>query len=796
MKKFILGSALMAMALAAGTANAATKAYWRFEPVANPTEEQIAEYDGAAVEHLSGTDNHYDPDIPDLSGNGYELSTWNTGGDPGYVYRALTAESKIRSTGEANYFSVQNSGNNPGMFTNSEDDIRTWTPDAFTIELTFKPRNGDHRTFVGRDSYGAEAGTPALAALYVKVNPDQNLAFSFCDVDGNWHSCVSAPNVVEEFIQANDPYGDTIPWYTMTAVSTGEMMYVYLYNHDKPQEGYQLVASTDMSLDAQVDGNGDGVVSTALTAGAGDGGDWDAGNFTVGRGMWDGGHGDRAYGIIDEVRITDGALDVSDFLYGPCPVIESYEITRNSTDFDATIAWTPATRNGVVEAGITEQYILINSTDDPNLVVVAELGDPGTQADFTATLTGLAYDIDYMVSVVNAAAGEESAVVLNETKMSELDPNNMISNMIRFNVPSVPIIITQPVGGTTVDGAFDLSIEVESLTPEHYSWFYSVDDVADGTDGENPDRAVGDDSAEISLSGLDIDADQGFYYCIVSNDGEATTTSNLVYVEVEGLVSHYLFDGDVTDSKSAAGMNNDGKAYLAVADADDTATTMSFETGFEGSALVLNSADEKYVEIPCRARNSYTIAMWVKTTQTAGDGSWWFGAGLVDGEMPGWVADYGTVLSGSGFAMGSGPSGVTIVSEKAINDGTWHYCVATRDKATGTIRVYVDGHMEAEATSTDTAVTYTAIDVLNIGKIRTGTNYFTGAIDDLYIYNYALDQYTIADNYLAYYPDTEICMEDVRPALKYDMNDDCRVDAKDFAEFAQGWMESGLYDGE
>jgi hypothetical protein len=92
----------------------------------------------------------------------------------------------------------------------------------------------------------------------------------------------------------------------MAAVSDGANLSLYLRNVTEGGD-WQLIAYTDMTLSGSPD--------TALTAGTGDGGDWDAGNWSVGRGLYAGGHGDRAYGFLDEVRISDAALSTSEFLY-------------------------------------------------------------------------------------------------------------------------------------------------------------------------------------------------------------------------------------------------------------------------------------------------------------------------------------------------------------------------------------------------------------------------------------------------------------------------------------------------
>ena len=72
--------------------------------------------------------------------------------------------------------------------------------------------------------------------------------------------------------------------------------------------------------------NGALVASTPFTSadprlaiGTTSGSDWHAGEFSVGRGLFNGGHSDRAYGYIDEVRISNSALDPSQFLVPVAP---------------------------------------------------------------------------------------------------------------------------------------------------------------------------------------------------------------------------------------------------------------------------------------------------------------------------------------------------------------------------------------------------------------------------------------------------------------------------------------------
>jgi hypothetical protein len=143
-----------------------------------------------------------------------------------------------------------------------------------------------------------------------------------------------------------------------------------------------------------------------------------------------------------------------------------------------------------------------------------------------------------------------------------------------------------------------------------------------------------------------------------------------------------------------------------------------------------------YVQISNIVGNDFSMAFWTKTTQTGGTGQWYQGYGLVDGDVSLVNNDFGTVLSGSKFAFGVGNPDTTILSGKAINDGTWHHCVATREAATGALAVYVDGNLEATGTGNTNLLT--APVNLQLGRIASGGGYFNGSLDELKLFNRAL----------------------------------------------------------
>jgi hypothetical protein len=285
-------SALMALSLAAALSwtavgRATTVAYWTFENGTTNTN----------VPH-TGADGAFDGTTPDISGNGNNLSVWTQGSYAGFQYRSDVPYATVPQTGATDNLSIQNTGGYPAAFTDSSVsspsgvNIETMMPTAFTVEASWKPENGGYRTVVGRDAQGVATSDGNLAALYLGAQPDNSFTFKFTDAAGNFWVASSAPGAVAGFNFPNSAAGT---WYNLAGVSDGSTLKLYVNN--------ALVASTPIvSSDAR------------LAIGSISGGGWHAGGWTVGRGLYAGGHTDRGYGLIDEVRISDTALDPTQLL--------------------------------------------------------------------------------------------------------------------------------------------------------------------------------------------------------------------------------------------------------------------------------------------------------------------------------------------------------------------------------------------------------------------------------------------------------------------------------------------------
>ena len=290
---YSLPFALLATTLffAAATANAQLS-YWRFEGGTA----------GADVVHGAAF-GVYAPDVPDATGNGNELSMFGTGGCCGYGYRSDVPWAIVPQTGAANALSAQNTGANPATFTDPGGPLNGLELSQWTIQASWKPENGGFRTIVGRDGRNVTGADTNLSSLYLQAVPGDALAIKFVDEAGNFHVAQSAAGVVEGF---NFPNVGDGKWHNIAAVSDGSTLSLYL---DKGT-GYNRIATADLT------GSADSRLTDGLTSfgGTASGGDWTAGDFTVGRGLYAGGHGDRAYGLVDEVQISDTALSRSELL--------------------------------------------------------------------------------------------------------------------------------------------------------------------------------------------------------------------------------------------------------------------------------------------------------------------------------------------------------------------------------------------------------------------------------------------------------------------------------------------------
>ncbi len=195
------------------------------------------------------------------------------------------------------------------------------------------------------------------------------------------------------------------------------------------------------------------------------------------------------------------------------------------------------------------------------------------------------------------------------------------------------------------------------------------------------------------------------------------------------LKAFYKFEGNAADN---SGRFQNGASQGGV----------SFVPGLGGGTAAQFNGTDSHITVPKSIDDDFTIAFWLKTTAAGGIGPWSAGCGLVDGDVAGQTTDFGVSLMGNTVAFGVGNPDTTIVGTAAVNNGAWHHVVATRRGATGSLTLHIDG--QVQATGSGSTTWRAAAAVLRIGGLLSGGGRFTGAIDEVRLYDRVLASGEIA----------------------------------------------------
>ena len=325
--------------------------------------------------------------------------------------------------------------------------------------------------------------------------------------------------------------------------------------------------------------------------------------------------------------------------------------------------------------------------------------------------------------------------------------------------------------------------QVQAQYTEDYTFHALHDDGVrvwvDGTlvinNYEDQDDAWTDSNNPISLQrgqGYDIvieyyenfgEQDMRFAWSSASTPFRTTIPQTQLYPDEApsgNTLAAYRFDESAWDGTSGqvidvSGNGRDGTAQGGAS----TALASPAISGDPGTCRYgMFDGSDDYVLVPNLSdvlNSTATLAFWLRTTQS-GSSTAYQSPGITGVEEAGGTDDIFW-----GWIDGSGRIGISVAndfdsaqkSNTAINDGTWHHVVLTRDASGGETRVYVDGTLESTG-STPTGTIGNAFD--SIGRIEdTGGSheYFRGDIDEVRIYDRVLDESEVQ----TVYNDTHAC---------------------------------------
>lgn len=204
----------------------------------------------------------------------------------------------------------------------------------------------------------------------------------------------------------------------------------------------------------------------------------------------------------------------------------------------------------------------------------------------------------------------------------------------------------------------------------------------------------------------------------------------------DGLVAWFAFE----DERGAIARNSVAAPSATTPDAKVRDAGFGADGRF-GHAFTFDAGDDR-VEVRRPVQDDFTVSFWFKTTDVGGgsdsDRRWFLGKGLVDGEVPGIVRDWGVSLVANGYvSAGSGAPETFISSGPGYNDGAWHHVSFTRSRASGEIALWVDGVRTDAKTGSKDALD--SPDVIAIGTMKPDAHPFAGTIDEVRFYSRVLD---------------------------------------------------------
>ena len=218
-----------------------------------------------------------------------------------------------------------------------------------------------------------------------------------------------------------------------------------------------------------------------------------------------------------------------------------------------------------------------------------------------------------------------------------------------------------------------------------------------------------------------------------------------------GPVVHYDFDEGTVLAADVSGNNNNivhaGNFGGSGPDTSSDAVAGSGSVDFDGGSYLTASPNL----LPTLA-GSFTISLWVKTTQDNGDPNdlAWTGDAVISADIPYAGANdlIPVALTGGQVAFNTANTEYdyddTINSSATVNDGNWHHVVVSRNQPTGEKFIYIDSVLDTS--DVDSTNLLNDPQLLTFGckadasnpdpssPTDTGANGYVGLLDDVQIY--------------------------------------------------------------
>ena len=304
-------------------------------------------------------------------------------------------------------------------------------------------------------------------------------------------------------------------------------------------------------------------------------------------------------------------------------------------------------------------------------------------------------------------------------------------------------------------------VQASGQEPMSYQWYKAEDQV---------DTLLDSDSSVLEIPSVQT-SDLGQYYCVVTNS-YGTTSSNLASLTEADILAYWSMDGDYDDQT--------GNGYDA--SSAGTVTTTFNSGGFSNQAVSFSGSS--YLDCANGEELSLadggTISVWINANTNSQVSSW---ASIMAKGRYSWRLCRNGYGSGDSIAFHfNSPSNEYQAngSLKAI-DSTWHHVAVTYDG--NAIKLYIDAQLDVSV-STSESVNDNTTDPVYIGNRSDADRFWIGLMDEIRIYDFAMDQSTVE----LLYNQNLSCYK----AGEYDSVPNGLVDVDDLADFTDSWLENGI----
>ena len=510
--------------------------------------------------------------------------------------------------------------------------------------------------------------------------------------------------------------------------------------------------------------------------------------------------------MFDDMHIMNGDSLVNPLLpvtaHNPTPADNATGVSLSTT-----LSWYTGVNPvnpAVPNPAITKHYVYF------------KMGDPNFAGQTPQQITASGNPTDSCTPPVTLVMDKTYYWRVDESVNNSLptDPNTLQGTAWSFETQrSIPVITQQPanIRVFALETAQFTTLFTSASVPT-VVWKKYVDGVNDQTLSSGGNITITNSGSVLTgyTATLQIanvgQSDQARYYCLLTNGPAPAVQSDYANLVIKKLLAHYALENNFTDSAGTnhgTGMSNDSN-YAAP----------GFAAGLVGGYAVSLNGISQYVSLNTSAfpngglgggLAAGTISCWVKATQAGvlysnyndnltTTGLTGFGLSLTAGAASNArIHVRGQTLAGQpmdvGATEGRPSAGSTMI------DGQWRHVAATWQTG-GQLTMYVNGVQVSQATA-GTPETFALWERSSIiGAIRTAADrtlfgtFYGGALDDLRVYNYVLDNYAVADLYHAA-TGLSACIKPYASAFDYDGN--CIVGLGDFAAMAALWLDCGLY---